>query len=123
VCLIVGDHLPVIERVIRVHVKDLPTFILVTRNGIVAEVSLDSERWTLDKDEALVAAFYRKHGATFVDMLAERGTVQPTKRGQRAGKAKAAAIAAKAPARRAASATLESMKNYDPNAKVDSVPF
>lgn len=77
------------ERHIRVHLPTFdraaledPTFVIVTRDGVVVEVSSAGAQSHLGEDETVVAKHYRARGATFAD-LDKQGHVQP-RRGYRA---------------------------------------
>ena len=70
-------------RRIRVHLAPHSTFIIECTGGTITAVTSDEFRYLLDRDEREVATELRKAGATFVDLIRERGSVQPA-RGYRA---------------------------------------
>lgn len=77
------------DRHIRIHLPSFdraaledPTFVIVTRDGKVAEVSSAGAQGWLGEDEREVAKYYRDRGATFAD-LDKPGFVQ-VRRGYRA---------------------------------------
>lgn len=69
-------------RHIRVHIAGLSTFILVVRDGVVAEVSLALFRDFLFLSEREAADKLRALGATFVDMDKDQSIVE-VRRGYR----------------------------------------
>jgi hypothetical protein len=72
----------VIERVIRVHLPGYATFVLVSRDGVVVEVTGDEAKTLLGRAEVDVARTLRNAGATFTDLINDR-TVVKVARGYR----------------------------------------
>lgn len=65
------------DRVVRVHLAEVgSTFVIVSRYGQVVDVSLETQRWVVGRPDRVVAGFYRRRGASFVDLLAERAVVR-----------------------------------------------
>ena len=64
------------ERVIRVHLPGYPSFVLVSRDGVVVEVTSDEAKTLLGRQETDVATKLRAAGATFVDLLHEKTVVR-----------------------------------------------
>jgi len=79
----VRERAAVTSRCIRVHIADSSTFIVVSTDGVVTEVSNDEYRFLLEMTEVDAAKLLREGGAIFVDMDREKTEVK-VRRGYRA---------------------------------------